>query len=285
MGLCDLHTHSRFSDGVNTPTEIIALAASAGLSAVALTDHNTVSGLGEFLSAAEKTSVKAVAGIEISTDYGDTELHIVGLFIEPKYFSRVEEFVLPMVKRKEESNRLVIERLRSGGYDISFDEIKARTPDGRFNRAHIASELTAKGYTKSVGDAFSTLLAKNSPYYVANKRIPTFEAIEFLKSIGAVAVHAHPFLDLNEEQLRIFLPQAKKHGLDAMECLYSTYDKATTEKALALASEFGIEKSGGSDFHGSRKPDIALGIGRGGLRVDEKIYENLLSIIARQHYE
>lgn len=92
--------------------------------------------------------------------------------------------------------------------------------------------MTAKGYTKSVREAFSALLAKDSVYYVANKRIPTFEAIEFLKSINAVAVFAHPFLDLNEEELEIFLPEAKKHGLDAMEVLYSTYDEETTRRQM-----------------------------------------------------
>ena len=279
MKYCDLHTHSIYSDGTFTPKEIIEAAEAIGLNAVALCDHNTVSGVPEFLESAKGKKVKAVAGIEISTDYGETELHIVGLFIDPERFDTVEAFVRPMVQRKEDSNRLVIEKLRAGGYDIDFNEIKSKTPDGKFNRAHIATELTAKGYTKSVNEAFSTLLAKDSVYYVANKRIPTFEAIEFLKSINAVAVIAHPFLDLNEEELEIFLPEAKKHGLDAMEVLYSTYDEETTRKASELAERFGLLKSGGSDFHGTRKKDISLGIGRGALAIPFSVCEELEKLV------
>ena len=279
MKYCDLHTHSIYSDGTFTPKEIIEAAEAIGLNAVALCDHNTVSGVPEFLESAKGKKVKAVAGIEISTDYGKTELLIVGLFIDPESFDTVEAFVRPMVQRKEDSNRLVIEKLRAGGYDIDFNEIKSKTPDGKFNRAHIATELTAKGYTKSVNEAFSTLLAKDSVYYVANKRIPTFEAIEFLKSINAVAVIAHPFLDLNEEELEIFLPEAKKHGLDAMEVLYSTYDEETTRKASELAERFGLLKSGGSDFHGTRKKDISLGIGNGTLAVPFSVCEDLEKLV------
>ncbi|MBQ5838111.1 MAG: PHP domain-containing protein [Clostridia bacterium] len=279
MKYCDLHTHSIYSDGTFTPKEIIEAAEAIGLNAVALCDHNTVSGVPEFLESAKGKKVKAVAGIEISTDYGETELHIVGLFIDPESFDTVEAFVRPMVQRKEDSNRLVIEKLRAGGYDIDFNEIKSKTPDGKFNRAHIATELTAKGYTKSVNEAFSTLLAEDSVYYVANKRIPTFEAIEFLKSINAVAVIAHPFLDLNEEELEIFLPEAKKHGLDAMEVLYSTYDEETTRKASELAERFGLLKSGGSDFHGTRKKDISLGIGRGALAIPFSVCEELEKLV------
>lgn len=281
MKNCDLHTHSVYSDGTYTPSEIIEAAEAAELASVALCDHNTVSGAREFLECAKGKSVNAIAGIEISTDYGETELHIVGLFIDPMHFSRVEEYVSVLVKNKEESNKRLIGKLREGGYDIDFDEIKAKTPNGRFNRAHIASELTAKGYTKSVSDAFATLLSRESRFYVPNKRIPTFEAIEFLKSINAVAVIAHPFLDLTEEELDVFLPLAKAHGLDAMEVYYSTYDSETTEKAIALSEKHGLLKSGGSDFHGTRKPDISLGIGRGALCVPNTVCETLKSRINR----
>lgn len=279
MKYCDLHTHSNYSDGTFTPAEIINEAEKIGLSAVALCDHNTSLGLADFLAAAEGKNVKAVAGIELSTDYGETELHIVGLFIAPEHFSRVEEFVKELVKNKENSNRELIKRLYAAGYSISFDEVRAKTVDGRFNRSHIAESLTEKGYVKSISEAFSTLLSKESSYYVPVKRIDVFRAIEFLKSINAVAVLAHSFLDLNEAELRTFLPKAKAHGLDAMETLYSTYDEETTKTACAIADEFGLLHSGGSDFHGARKKDIALGRGRGGLYVPNEFYERLAKLI------
>lgn len=278
MKSCDLHTHSNYSDGTCTPAELIDEAEKIGLSAVALCDHNTVSGLPEFLAAAEGKNVKAVAGVELSTDYGETELHIVGLFIKPECFARVEEFVSILVKNKENSNRELIKRLNCAGYAISFDEIKAKTANGRFNRSHIGEALVEKGYIGSISEAFDTLLAKNSEFYVPNKRVDVFEAIEFLKSINATAVLAHSFLDLTEEELRVFLPKAKAHGLDAMETYYLNYDEDTMKKACGIADEHRLLHSGGSDFHGARKPGIALGRGKSGCCVPASVYERLKEI-------
>ena len=275
MQYCDLHTHSNYSDGTFTPAELIAEAEKIGLSAVALTDHNTVSGLPEFLSAAEGKKVKAVAGIEISTDYGKTELHIVGLFIKPEYFARVEEFTEILLDNKEACNRELIKRLNDAGYAISFDEIKAKTANGRFNRAHIGEALAEKGYVGSITEAFDTLLAKNSEYYVPTKRVGVFEAIEFLKSVEATAVLAHSFLDLTEEELLTFLPKAKAHGLDAMETYYLNYNEETINKACEIADRHGLLHSGGSDFHGARKPNVLLGRGVGEHTVPHEIYERL----------
>ena len=279
MAFCDLHTHSVFSDGTYTPTEIISEARERGLSAVALTDHNTVAGLPEFLSAAKGTGVEPVAGIEISTDYGEVELHIVGLFIRPEHFSAVDSLLVRLRKNKEASNRKMIDALRAGGYDISFDEAKASS-SGLFNRAHIASILVEKGYFGSIAEVFETVLSKESKYYVPAERLPVFEVIEFLESIGAVSVLAHPFLNLSESELRVFLDEARLHGLSAMETVYSTYDGETTTLAKAIADEYRLLESGGSDFHGGRKPDISLGIGRGNLSVPTKIFERLKAKIA-----
>ncbi len=271
MKYCDLHAHSVFSDGTKTPTELIREAERAGLSAVALTDHNSTHGLDEFLKAAQNSSVEGVAGVEFSTDYilgkRVIELHIVGLFIKPEYFDAVTKMVESMKERKIESNIRLAENLQSGGYDVSFEEIYAATPDGHVNRVHFAASLVEKGYVGSVQEAFATLLAKDGGFYEEPKRLPVYETIAFLKSIGATAVLAHPFLNLTEEELRAFLPKAIKAGLDGMETEYSTYDAQTTEKAKAIAEEFGIKESGGSDFHGENKPDIALGVGRGKLRI------------------
>ena len=279
MAFCDLHTHSVFSDGTYTPTEIIREASERGLSAVALTDHNTVAGLPEFLSAAKGTGVEAVAGIEISTDYGKTELHIVGLFIRPEHFSAVDSLLIRLRENKEVSNRKMIDALRAGGFEISFDEVRASS-SGMFNRAHIASILVERGYFGSITEVFDTVLSKSSEYYVPAERLPVFEVIEFLESIGAVSVLAHPFLNLSESEIRVFLDEARLHGLSAMETAYSTYDEATAALAKVIADEYGFLESGGSDFHGGRKPDILLGIGRGNLSVPTEIFEKLKAKIA-----
>lgn len=267
MTYCDLHTHSVYSDGTYTPAQLVAGAVSAGLGAIALCDHNNVSGLPEFFAAAEGCGVEAVGGVELSTDYGDTELHILGLFIERRYFDEINAMMLDYKRRKEESNLLLVEALRKDGYEIDYDAVRRRTPGGQVNRALIAAALTEKGYTASIKEAFSRLLSEKNGYYVPPKRISSFDAIAYLRSIGAVTVHAHPLLNLSVEELKVFLPRAKEAGLDAMETRYATYDKEEQTAAAMLAGIFGLLHSGGSDFHGDNKPDIRLGIGRGDLRV------------------
>lgn len=278
MKYCDLHTHSHYSDGTCSPAELISEAEAKGLSAVVLCDHNTVEGLGEFFAAAKGSAVEAIGGVEFSTDYGDVELHIVGMFITPAHIEAVDGMAAELRRRKDESNIALVENLQRGGYDIDYGELKAANP-GIVNRAHIAAKLVEKGYTGSIKEAFSTLLAKDGRYYVQPKRLDVFETIKFIKSIGAVAILAHPFLSLSEAELRKFLPEATKCGLDGMETLYSEYDEATTELAMRIAHEFGIKQSGGSDYHGARKPGIDLGTGRGDLRVPEALLEELRSCI------
>ena len=273
---CDLHTHSHFSDGTWSPTAIIEEAEKIGLSYVALTDHNNINGLEEFVKAAEGKSVKAIRGIEISTDYKDKELHIVGLDIPEEKLGDIEMLVQKMRERKERVNIQLVKNLNKGGYKIDLEKIK-REANGFFNRAHIASALFDAGYVSSVTEAFETLISKKSEFYVPHQRLDSLETIAFLKSIGVVAVLAHPFLELDEQGLREFLTKAKPLGLDAIETHYSTYDEETTRLAEKIADEFGIKQSGGSDFHGYRKPDISLGIGRGNLFVPAEFAENLLA--------
>ncbi len=267
MKLCDLHTHSVFSDGTYTPTELVEAAECAGLSAISLSDHNTVDGLPEFLAAAQGKDIAAVPGAEFSVDYEGTELHLLALYIPETHFAAISELMADFHKRKEQSNFDLICALNKAGYDIRFEEIRNATPNGKFNRAHIAAELTKKGYVGSIKEAFSTLLAPKHGYYKEPKRPTVWEMLEFIKSIGAVPVLAHPFLNLKEDSLLTFLPQAKEKGLVGMECYYPLYSEATTQLSLKLAEQFGLLPSGGSDFHGSNKPDIALGIGKGNLQI------------------
>lgn len=264
---CDLHTHSTFSDGTDTPTALIAMAQERGLGAIALTDHNTVAGLPEFLKAAEGKKVRAIAGTEFSTDYHGTELHILGLFLKRSHFPVITERLEGYHRRKEQSNRDLVDKLNAAGYAIDYDRIKNSTPEGQVNRALIAAELTRLGYTPSIQTAFKQLLSPKCGFYVPPARPCAFETIRFIKSLGAVAVLAHPFLNLNEPQLREFLQEAMPCGLDAMETLYSTYDEETTIAAKRIADEFGLLHSGGSDYHGSNKPHIQMGIGQGDMAV------------------
>lgn len=266
--LCDLHTHSIYSDGTLTPTQLVALAEKIGLGAVALTDHNTVLGLPEFLAAAEGKSVKAVPGVEFSVDYPDRELHILALYIQPVHYDAAMAIAQKLNENKKQSNLDLIANLNKAGYHISYEKIKASMPAGEPNRALIAAELTKQGYTASNQEAFDRLLSPKHGYYHPPKRIDAFELIHFVRSVGAVPVWAHPFLHLKEEQqVRTFLSKAKEAGLEGMEVRYSMFSKEQTALAEVLVNEYGLLPSGGSDFHGANKPDISLGIGRGGLEV------------------
>jgi predicted metal-dependent phosphoesterase TrpH len=267
---CDLHTHSVFSDGTDTPARLIELAAEAGLSAVALCDHNTVAGLPDFLEAAKDSAVEAVPGVEISTDYADKELHILALFVQPQHYAAVTALLAEGDRRKEQSNIDLVAALNAAGYALSYEEIKAKTPQGHINRAHIAAEMLELGYVESVQAAFRTLLSPKHGLYHPPKRIDAYDAIRFIKSIGAVAVLAHPFLSMDENLLRAFLPRAVEAGLDAMEVFYSKYTEETTLLVVKIAEEYGILPSGGSDYHGGNKPDIAISIGRGDLKIPHR---------------
>lgn len=271
---CDLHTHSYFSDGTDSPTQILENATTLGLAAVALTDHNTVAGLLEFLKAAKGTELLAVPGVEISTGNNGKELHIVGLFIEPVYFEQVTDYLSIINRRKEESNRRVIQNLNDAGYKLCYEEIKEQHR-GNINRAVIAAEMLEKGYIREIKEAFKGLLSTKNGLYVPPERIPSFEVISFLKSINAVPVLAHPFLNMQEEELISFIQQAKPYGLAAMETQYSTYSSEITVAATEIANTYGLLASGGSDYHGTNKPDIELGIGRGSLAVSDRFVSSM----------
>jgi predicted metal-dependent phosphoesterase TrpH len=271
--LCDLHTHSIYSDGTCTPLEIIDEALKLGLSAIALTDHNTADGLSCFVSAAKDKNIAAVPGVEFSADYNGKELHILGLFISPDHFGKVSDLMESVNNRKEKSNIDLIESLKTAGVDLDYETIKSATPNGKVNRAHIAAAMVEKGYIGSIKEGFKTFLSKTGGYYKEPQRLSAKEIVDFINSIGAVAVLAHPFLNLNESELVEFLRTTK--GLCGMECYYSSYDEATISKSICIAEKFGLVCSGGSDFHGATKPDVRLGVGKGSLKVP---FESFLSL-------
>ena len=269
---CDLHTHSSFSDGTCAPAELIRLAEGAGLAAVALCDHNTAAGLPEFVAAGRESTVEAVPGVEFSTEYRGKELHILGLFIRPEHYAAVESLLAEALERKRRSNITLLEKLKEQGLAVDYEAIREEA-GGTVNRAVIGAYLVRHGCCSSMDEAFDRWLNLDRGFYVPPKRPDAFEIIRFIKSIGAVAVLAHPFLNLDEDQLRAFLELAKE--LDGMEVYYSKFTPEQTTLAGKLAEEFGLVKSGGSDFHGRNKPDISIGTGRGNLEVPLKSLEEL----------
>ena len=273
---CDLHTHSNYSDGTFSPAEIIAQAETLGLCAVALTDHNTVAGLPDFMAAAQNSSVEAVPGVEISCQYGDTELHLVGLYLPVENLDVITVYLESLNRKKEESNRQLIRNLNRAGYLLDYDEILLAHPEGTVNRAVIAASMLEKGYVSSINEAFQGVLSVKAGFYVPPQRLTFFNAIALLRYVEAVPVLAHPFLNLKtEDKLRTCLQEAVPKGLVAMETMYSSYSPETEAAARCIAREFSLLESGGSDFHGQTKPHIALGSGKGNLAVPASFAKNL----------
>ena len=265
MQYCDLHVHSDHSDGTCTVAEVLEIAKKAGLSAVALTDHNTVSGLPEFMAAAK--DIEAIPGTEFSSEYDGTELHILALYIKPEHYDVVTERAERFMRDKEQSNINLCAALTAAGYDLDYEKIKAATADGFVNRGVIGAEMVRLGYIESIRHGFKSLLNEKMGYYVPPKRPDALEIIRFIKSIGAVAVLAHPYLSMKQPQIEAFLPLAVEAGLDGMEVIYSRNSDEETAASFELIEKYGLLPSGGSDFHGGNKPDIDMGTGTGNLKI------------------
>ena len=275
--MIDLHTHSYFSDGTDAPEELIDQAKANGVSVIALTDHNTMGGVRRFLAKAKAEGVFGVAGIEFSTEYEKKELHIIALMVGEAYFDEIEANMEELKRRKEQSNRLLVEKLSAKGYDISYDGLVEKYHSVNINRAHIAATLTETGQTPSIKYAFAHLLGEECGIYIPPKRPDAFETIGYIRSIGAIPILAHPYLQFDQAELEAFLPLAIHSGLLGMEVDYSMYDEETTARAHETAEKFGLLPSGGSDHHGRNKPHITLGKGQGNLAVPESAWEKIFA--------
>lgn len=274
--LCDLHTHSVYSDGTYTPEQILQEACRIGLGAVALTDHNTVAGLPVFLEAAEKYDIQPVCGVEFSTNYEGKELHLLGLFLSPEQFPAVTQMLMEGVRIKKESNRQLAKGLVAAGYPVDYEAMLNGSPNGQLNRANFAAELVRMGYMKDIQQAFNTVLSEAYGIYRPPKWVDVKEAIRFVRDLGAVPVIAHPFLDMKTlPAVRAFLEMAQPEGLEGMEVYHPKHSLEQRQQALDLAKEFHLLPSGGSDFHGANKPDISIGIGRGDLAVPMSFCDGL----------
>ncbi len=273
--ICDLHIHSNFSDGSSTVQEIIDIAIKSNIKAVSLCDHNTVEGLPLFIKTAEEKNITAVAGVEVSCEYNAKEIHILGLFIPQENFERLSKFLSEINLQKSKSNKKLTENLNIAGYRISFDDVKNIAGCAIPNRVHFARELINKGYVKSVEEAFETILSEKRGLYVPAEKKDAIEVIKYLSSLSVVPILAHPFLNLNAEELESFLSQACKFGLVGMECIYTKFTDKQTAQAFEIANRFGLLPSGGSDFHGKNKPNTKMGFGNDNILIPFKIYEDL----------
>lgn len=291
MNMVDLHVHSNRSDGTLSPSELVDYAIQKGLSAFALTDHDTVDGLEEALSHAaglkaagktlshgrlsEKTIPEIIPGIELSTEYEGKDVHIVGLYIDyqnPEFLSKLRDFVASRTVRNEK----MCARLREAGMDISYEKLLTAFPDSVITRAHYARWMLQNGYIKSLQEAFDRYVGDDCPCYVPREKVTPAQAVELILSADGIPVLAHPTLyHFNRQRLKKLVLELKDAGLLALEGIYSTYSLAEERQMRALASECGLLISGGSDFHGGNKPGLDLATGYGKLFVPQDVLDHL----------
>lgn len=280
MKYIDLHVHSVCSDGTFTPEELVELALNNDLIAFALTDHDTVDGVERAILAAKDRNVEVIPGIELSCEYTieperKKEIHILGYQLDWKHPGLCEALTA-VADERDNRNRKMCANLSAAGYPIDYDSLVARFGNKILTRAHFARFLLEQGAIPSLDAAFKKILAQDGPYFVMRKYLTPKKGIELIRQAGGIPVLAHPLLyKMSVTEIRNMIVELKEYGLKGIEALYSR-NRGTDEAFVRkLADEYDLFITGGSDFHGTNKPDIELGRGEGKLRVPVILLENL----------
>lgn len=275
-GIIDLHVHSTASDGTCTPAQLVQLAHRAGLCAFALTDHDCTDGIEEALNAAEGSGLEVIPGVELSTEYNGHEIHVVGLYID-----RTNAALCRQLKEFRECrdgrNLKMAEKLHEKGFDISAEALYKAFPDCVLTRAHISRYLVNTGQVSSISEVFDKYIGEGCCCYVERMKVSPVEAVRLIHHAKGTAVLAHPCLyrKMSREELMQMITEMKEAGLDAIEALYSCSTPQEEQYFCSVAEQFDLLLSGGSDFHGSNKPDIHLGTGKGSLHVPYSLLEKI----------
>ncbi len=275
MSEIDLHTHSTASDGTYSPTELVKAGQETGLKALALTDHDTTKGLPEAVSAGHKFGLEVIPGCELSVEYPQGQMHIVGLWLptSPKSLGQELDYLR---NRRHARNERIIDKLTSLGIDINYEQVKNLAGEATIGRPHIARVLCQKKVVRNIQEAFDQFIGPQGQAYVPKEKFTPQKAIQILKQEKATVILAHPYsLELQTNQLRLELIKLQSIGLDGMEVFYSEHDPKQTSTYLGLCQELGLLISGGSDFHGRVKPNIFLGKGKGNLDLKYELLEKM----------
>ncbi|MDY5576757.1 MAG: PHP domain-containing protein [Lachnospiraceae bacterium] len=272
----DLHVHSNASDGTYSPKEVVEYAESKGLYAFALTDHDTVDGIEEAIETARTKIVKVIPGIEISADFGGSDLHILGLNVD--YTSEGFVKIVDECRRsRDERNRKMIEKIREHGMPLTEEIMLERFGNASVTRAHFARYMMDEGYVSSKEEAFNRYLNPGKPCYVSRERISPEMAIRLILEAGGHPVLAHPLLyKMGHDRLYSTINYLKTLGLQGIEGIYSLNTPSDDQKMEKIVREYGLFLTGGSDFHGSNKPAIDLGTGKGNLRISKELLKNIV---------
>jgi len=270
----DLHTHSTASDGTLTPAELMRAAKETGLSAIALTDHDTFAGLPEARAEAERQGIELVPGCELSLDFAGRPTHLLALFVDERPGNVVHELTRVRTARAAR-NLTMLEKLKTVGVHLRLSDVE-RHATGVVGRPHMAQAMMAQGVVRNFEEAFARFLGSGGLAYVPKAKLTPKEAIDAIHADGGLAVLAHPYL-LSQQQRQIepMLEELAAQGLDGVEVYYTEHSDKYTELMAELAQRLGLLMSGGSDFHGAVKPGVALGKGRGGLFVRGELLDSM----------
>lgn len=248
----------------------MARAVAAGLTALALTDHDNLNGISEAASAARDAGITFVPGVELSVNWPDGAMHMLVYFLEPGP-GTLQDALGALQDGRQERNHGMVERLATLGYPLSYDEVAEEAGGTGIGRPHFAAVLVRKGYATSVQDAFDRFLAAGRPGYVPRRRLDAAEAVRLARASGAVPVIAHPHtVGVSSDDYGSAFRGLVAEGLGGIEAYYSEYSPELREHLAALSRGLNVVPTGGSDYHGSYKPDLSIGSGRGDLVVPDE---------------
>jgi 3',5'-nucleoside bisphosphate phosphatase len=275
----DLHTHTTFSDGSVTPTRLVEQAAAMGLTAVAITDHDTVDGLPEALAAGERLGIEIVPGVEVNLEHERVTMDMLGYFLGGCPGDRLKEELAELRVYRDERNARIVERLAEIGLILDATDLKAAAENGSVGRPHIGEALVRRGYVSSIAEAFELYLRRGAPAWVDRRRLSLGAAVRLLRASGGLPVLAHPgIIRTDGPGLDHLLRDAVKAGVVGLECYYPLHDETTVRAFLVLAGKYGLVATGGSDYHGSVKPKAHLGVGPGGMAFPDDLLSGLKAI-------
>ncbi len=277
--MIDLHTHSTASDGTFHPEDLVDYAISQGITHLSLTDHDTIDGVESALLYARERGLKFAGGVEVSAEFKDRTMHILGYGIDYRDKTLNEKLKF-LRKAREERNPKIVQKLNEAGFDLCYEDVVKEAGGKVVGRPHFASVMLKKGYVSSTQEAFDRYLKKGAQCYVDKFRFEPEEAIRIILESGGVPVLAHPLsLKLNFSEIREVVIRLKESGLEGLECFYRNHTKEDEENLLQIAQELDLLVTGGSDFHGSNRPNIFIGIGEGNMRIPDWVAEKFFSRI------
>jgi predicted metal-dependent phosphoesterase TrpH len=272
----DLHCHSTFSDGSETPRRVVELASELGCSTVALTDHDGLGGVASASTRARELGMNFIPGCEVSCAFSPGTMHLLCYFVEPGRGPLQDELARLRGDRAKR-NLEMADRLASLGLPITYEEVANQAAGTVIGRPHFAEVLVKNGAVSSIREAFDRFLAKDAPGYVDKERVPASTIIDHVRRSRGVTALAHPLsLGLDQRALESTVAELASLGMTGLECFYSAYEPATREELTMLARRHNLVPTGGSDFHGSYKQGLRMVIGKGDLNVPDEIVEELI---------